>query len=138
MAVATGVAPIVDLIRARVPAEGTAGTGGEYVVGYVEYAATVTAVRYMPDSAVTGAATNHKRLSVVNKGTAGSGTTEAAGLALDNGVNAAAFDAKDITLSGTAANRDVAEGSVITFKSTVVASGIALPAATVEVELARN
>lgn len=138
MATATGAIQLVDTLRVRLPAEGTAGTGGEYVLGYVEYAATVTAVRYMPDAAVTGAATNHKTLTVRNRGTAGAGTTATAAITFASGTNAAAFDATSLTLDATAANRDVAADSVVTLLSAVVGTGMTLPAGTIEVELTRN
>jgi hypothetical protein len=138
MGTPTGNFPSVDVIRAVVPAEGTAGTGGEYPAGMAEYASRISEVRYIPSAAVTGVASNNKAISVVNKGTAGSGTQSAAAITFGNGTNAAAFDSTNVPLDSTATNRDVPAGAVISVKSTVNGTGMTLPAGVVEIELTRD
>lgn len=116
----------------------SAGSDLTTVVCEAPFAGTITRVGYIPITAVTGADTNSRTLTVTNRGQAGSGTTVAATLALTNGVNAAAKDEKAVTLSGTAANLVVAEGDVITFESTHVGTGIADPGGRVVIEFARS
>lgn len=133
----TGQAPLVEVFRAPVA---PVATGSDYstVVCAAPYDATVTAVKYVPNTTITGAATNTRKHDLLNKGQDGSGSTNAASLQYNNGVNAPAFDAKDITLSGTAANLAVVAGDVLAFASTHVGTGLADPGGTVEVTLSRN
>jgi hypothetical protein len=104
-------APFVQVIERNVPAVSTANASDDTVLGQAPFACTVTSVQYVPEAAITGAATNHRTVSLVNRGQAGSGTTTVASLAFDSGsVTAAANDEKTITLSGTAANLTLAAG----------------------------
>lgn len=114
------------------------GADGSYSVGPCPFAGTVAAVTYTPSAAITGANTNSRTLTLVNKGQAGSGSTTVATLALTTGVNAAAFDETPLTLSGTAANLEVAEGDVLAFVSTHVGTGIADPGGEVTVTVSRS
>lgn len=102
------------------------------------WAGTVTEATYAADTAITGANTNSRTLSLINKGGAGSGTTAVATLALTSGVNCTAFDEKAITLSATAADLVVAAGDVLAWKSLAVGTGIADPGGTVKVVLSRS
>ena len=104
----------------------------------VEFAGTITEVGYIPVAAITGVATNTRKVSVVNAGSAGSGSTEAAALQFDSGVNAAAHDKKVITLSGTSTNLVVAAGDVLKWVSLHVGTGIADPGGAVIVKIARS
>jgi hypothetical protein len=129
--------PLVRTLEAHMDAEGTAGTPSEAVIGEAPFAGTVTAVRYIPEAAITGAATNHKSVQVYNRGGAGAGTTVVATLAFDNGVNATAWDAKAITLAAAPATT-VAAGDLLTARSVVVGTGMALPAGKVEIDISRS
>lgn len=137
MGTATGRLRTVQTLRARVPAEGTAGTGGEYALGRNPFgaAAAVTAARYLPDTTVTGVATNNKTIEVISKGTNGTGTTSTASISFGNGTNAPAFDDTALTLNATTANRDVVADAMLSIKSTVVGTGMVLPAGLIEVDL---
>lgn len=99
---------------------------------------TVTAVSYVPVAAVTGANTNSRTVSVVNHGQDGSGSTSVASLAFVSAVNAAAYDEKDITLSGTPANLTVVAGDILEGRSLHIGTGIAEPGGTLFVTLARS
>jgi hypothetical protein len=55
-----------------------------------------------------------------------------------NGTNAAAFDERAITLSGTPANLVLAAGDVLALQSLHVATGITDPAGMVRVTVSRN
>lgn len=131
-------APFVQVIERNVPAVSTAGNDDDTVLGQAPFACTVTSVQYVPEAAITGAATNNRTVSLVNKGQAGSGTTTVASLTFDNGVNAAANDEKTITLSGTAANLVLAAGDTLQWRSIHVATGITDPGGVVRVTISRN
>ena len=131
-------APFVQVIERNVPAVSTAGNDDDTVLGQAPFACTVTSVQYVPEAAITGAATNNRTVSLVNKGQAGAGTTTVASLAFDNGVNAVANDEKTITLSVTAANLVLAAGDTLLWRSIHVATGITDPGGVVRVTLSRS
>lgn len=103
----------------------TAGTADESPIWRAPIACRVTAVRYLAETAITGTATNYGTLSLQNKGTAGSGTTEIATFAFDTPTtdDVAAFDEKALTLSGTPANLVLAAGDVVSVKKAVAGTG---------------
>jgi hypothetical protein len=131
-------APYVQVIERNVPAVSTAGNDDDTVLGQAPFACTVTSVQYVPEAAITGADTNSRTVSLVNKGQAGSGTTTVASLALTNGVNASANDEKTITLSGTAANLVLAAGDTLQWRSIHVGTGITDPGGVVRVTISRS
>lgn len=96
-------------------------------------AGAVTDVEYVPDAAITGAATNNRTLSLVNKGQDGTGTTVMASLNFAGGTNAAANDERAVTLSVVAGATNVAAGDVLAFLSTHIGTGIADPGGLVKV-----
>lgn len=98
----------------------------DYVVE-APYDGVVSGASYAPVATITGADTNSRTLSVINKGQAGAGTAVAATLALTAGVNAPAYDEKALTLSGTPANLVVAAGDQLVFRSLHIGTGIADP-----------
>lgn len=98
-------------------------------------AGKITGVTYTPNTVLTGANTESRTLSVLNRGAAGSGTTEIASKAFTSGVNAPAGDETAITLTSTAADLVVAAGDIIAFKSLHVGStGLADPGGLVQIE----
>lgn len=97
---------------------------------------TVTAVTYTTPTAITGANTNTRSVSLVNKGQAGSGTTVVATLQFNSGVNTTASVPKTITLSSTPADLVVVAGDVLQWQSTAVGTGIADPGGLVQVTIA--
>ena len=108
-------------------------------LGIAPFAGTITGVRYIPTSVLTGADTNSRTLAVYNRGQAGAGTTKAAEKAFTSGVNAPANDATDITLSGTGANLVVAAGDALDWESLHVGgTGLADPGGVVEVDITRS
>ena len=129
-------APLVRKYEAEIPAIAAASNGSAPI--RAEYAGTVTSVTYVPSAAMTGAATNNRTISVVNRGQDGTGSTVVASLNFASGTNAAAYDEKDITLSGTAANLVVAEGDILEVRSAAVGTGIADPGGTAFVTISRN
>jgi hypothetical protein len=131
-------APFIRPIEADVPAVSTAGNSDDSVLTQAPFAGTVTAVEYIPEAAITGAATNNRTVSLVNKGQAGSGTTVIATLNFASGVNATANDQKTIPLSATAADLVIAEGDVLQWRSVAVGTGIADPGGLVRVTVSRT
>lgn len=131
-------APYVRVIEADVPAVSTAGNDDDTVITQAPFDCTVTAVQYVPEAAVTGANTNTRSVSLINKGQAGSGTTTVATLQFDSGVNAAASDEKSLTLSGTPANLVLAAGDTLLWRSLHVGTGITDPGGLVRITLSRN
>lgn len=131
-------APYVRVIEADVPAVSTAGNDDDTVIAQAPFDGTITAVDYVPEAAITGAATNHRTVSLVNKGQAGSGTTTVATLTFDTGVNAAANNERTITLSETGANLVVAAGDTLQWRSIHVATGIADPGGLVRITVSRS
>ena len=101
-------------------------------------AGTVTAVGYATVTAITGANTNTRSVSLVNKGSSGSGTTVIATLQFDSGVNTTANVPKTITLSATPVNLVVAAGDMLQWQSTHVGTGIADPGGLVGITIAAN
>lgn len=135
---APDTAPRTEKYQMVVPAVGAAADDTTTIFE-APYACTVTSVSYVPDTTLTGADTDSRTDSLINKGAAGSGTTEIAALAFVSGVDATAFDEKAITLSGTAANLVLAAGDIVAWKSLHVGStGLADPGGTVIVEITRN
>ena len=128
--------PYSSKISENVPDVATA-TDDTKILAEAQFACTVSEVTYTPDAALTGANTNTRRVALLNKGTDGTGTDIIAELQFNSGVNMAAGDEKTITLSGTAANLEVAEGEILAWESEAVGTGIADPGGLVQVTLTR-
>jgi hypothetical protein len=131
-------APLIHTTEYPVNPQSTAGSDLNTVLGAAPYASTVTAVTFIPLSAVTGAATDNRTIALVNAGTAGTGTVSVASLAFASGVTAAALVPKAVTLSGTGANLVLAAGDVLEWTSTHGGSGIADPGGCVRITTSRN
>lgn len=131
-------APHIQVMQAMVPGQATAGTDDSWVLFEVPFDATVTAVSYTTDAAITGHASNNRTFSVINTGNAGTGATTIASVTTNTSNNFVAFDEKALTLSGTAANLIVASGNIIKFLSDASGDGVADPGGVVQVTLSRN
>jgi hypothetical protein len=131
-------APLVRVIEESVPAVTTAGNSDDSVLAQSPYAGTVTAVQYVPEAAITGAATNNRTVSLVNKGQAGSGTTVVATLTFASGTNATANNEVSLTLSSTAADLVVAEGDTLQWRSIANGTGLADPGGIARVGVSRS
>lgn len=116
----------------------TAGNSLNTNIHVVQSAGAVSAVTYSTVTAITGANTNTRSVSLVNKGQAGAGSTVVATLQFNSGVNTTASDEKTITLSSTAADLVVAAGDVLQWQSTAVGTGIADPGGLVNVTIAAS
>jgi hypothetical protein len=116
----------------------TTGTAGDQTLGEAPYAGTVSDVSFTPEAAITGDNTNKRTFTLVNKGQAGAGSTVIATLDFVTGVNGVAFDEKQFTLSGTAANLVVASGDILAVVEAVAGTGLANPGGLVQVEITRS
>ena len=121
-------------LEANVPAQGTAGSTQDWVIGEAETGGTVKEVTIIPEAAVTANATNYRTFRVINKGQSGAGSTVVASFATDTVTtdDLVAFDEKALTL-GSAANLVIAEGDVLVADETVAASGVAHGGYTIKV-----
>lgn len=130
-------APLVSAISRVVPnAAQTADASTP--IGVAPFAGVAVAVQYIPDTAITGADANTRAVSLVNRGDDGTGDTVVATLTFEEGVDAAAFDAVDITLSTVEDATSVAEGDVLEWLSADVGSGLADPGGLVQVNISRS
>jgi hypothetical protein len=120
-------APFGKVMQNPVAPEATVGNSRNTNLVRVDSAGTVTSVTYAPVTAITGANTNTRSVSLVNKGQSGAGNTIVATIQYNSGVNAAASDENTVTLSGTPANLTVAAGDILQWQSTAVGTGIADP-----------
>ncbi|MDP2712303.1 MAG: hypothetical protein Q8O56_13885 [Solirubrobacteraceae bacterium] len=132
--VATAIVAGIDGIGTSTRALG-AGITSSAIIATVNRPGRVTAAVYIPKAAITGADTNTRTLTIVNRGQDGTGTTVIATLALTDGINADAFTATAMTLSGAAANKKVANGDVLTAVSTHIGTGLADPGGRVQVTI---
>lgn len=121
-------------VRAAVLGQATAGTVDDWAVMRFPTDAVITAVRWIPHAAVTGAATNNFAIQAINKGAAGAGTTGVTtAKTYANGTNSAAYVPESLTLSSTATDLNVAAGDVLALVRTVNGTGLAMPDGQVEV-----
>lgn len=127
-------APRTDAIETVVPAV-TIAADDSTNIGRAPYAATVTAVTYTPEAAITGAPTDNRTFSLINKGQAGAGTTVVATRIAT--VTLAADDENTITLSVVAGATTLVAGDVLEWASVHNASGVADPGGLVSVSLSR-
>jgi hypothetical protein len=104
----------------------------------------VVEAKYIADTAITGAATNNRKLQVLNKGADATGTNVAAEIQFESGTDAAAWVPVDLTLDTTDATSDgiyekrrFSEGDVLCWHSAAVGTGIADPGGTAVVTLQR-
>jgi len=127
----TRLSDLLNVLRFHIPIPvdfNTAGTADEEPVLIAPIACKITGVTFVPESAITGDATNYATLSLQNKGAAGTGTDEIATFAFDTPTtdDVVAFDGKALTLSGTAANLELALGDVVSIKKAIAAAGMVL------------
>lgn len=131
-------APLLRSLEANVAAV-AAGSDLVTQIGKAPFAATVTGVTYAPGANITGANTDSRTVSLINKGLDGNGAVVIATLAMVSGVNSLDFDEKTITLSVTAADLVLAEGDILAWSSAHVGStGLADPGGRVFVAISRS
>lgn len=84
----------------------------------------IKSISFTPDSAISGANTDSRTLSVQNKGTNGTGTTVLGSYALTLGNNIAACSAYELVID--AGGFTLGENEVLSFLSTHVGAGLVI------------
>lgn len=107
------------------------------LVDSVYEAETVSSVLYIPQGAVTGAATNNRAFTLYNRST-GAGTVAVATLSLVSGTNLSDNVPKAITLSTASGALLLAAGDVLEWESLHVLTGLADPGGRVNVNTTRT
>lgn len=118
-------------VQARIAAV-SAGSTGEWAIFKAPEACEITGAYIVTDADITGADTNYMTLSIVDKGSDGSGTTAIASLAFTSGTDATAFDA--LSLGTLGAGKTLAAGDVVSFKKAEAGSGMNMPNLLVVIE----
>lgn len=122
-------------LQSQAPARG-AVADGQTTVGEAPFTNKVIGVSYIPDAAIVGADVETRRVSLVNRGQDGTGSTEIAALAFAAGVNAAENDEKPLILAAAEADRVVYKGDVLEWVSdSQGVTGLADPGGLVQVEI---
>ncbi|HEY3875562.1 MAG TPA: hypothetical protein VGM92_08790 [Candidatus Kapabacteria bacterium] len=129
----TGNSPFTTTIRFPSAPVATAGNDLDTPACIAPHSGTITSVNYITPSALTGANTNSRTVSVLNK----TQSLTPATLAFTSGVSTVAFTAKNITL-GNAANVAVIAGDVLDWNSLHVGTGLADPGGLVEITITRS
>lgn len=97
---------------------------------------TVTAVRIIPQAAMTGDDTDHATIGVLNKELDGTGTVQVAPQKVyDTGTDLVAFDSDSLPVSATAADLTVEKNEVLALSIKKVASGLVTPDLVVEIDV---
>src|SRR5688572_11514220 len=129
--------PLVRKLEATVPAV-AAGATADQTIGEAPFAGTVTSASFTPEANMTGAATDKRVLTIVNKGADGNGTTVVATLDFADGITATDFNESAFTLSAVANATTVAAGDILAYVSTHAGTGIADPGGKVQLEITRS
>lgn len=122
-------APLTRVREEVVPGVATSSSD-DTVIGQAHFAGTVTKVEYVPTAAMTGAVTNNRTVSLINKGQDGASTTVVATLIFAAGVTAAASNEILIPLT---VNTAVVEGDTLLWRSVHNGGGIADPGGLVRI-----
>jgi len=128
--------PFTRTFSVRVTGTAAATATRDDAVLIVPIAGAVTGVAIVPSSTLTGAATDNKTLSLINKGLTGGDTRVAATqtFALTTNV-ATAFDEFALTVSGTAATVACVAGDVLALSQIKVGNGLTVPDMLVKVSI---
>lgn len=111
-----------------------AGTAIEWPLLIAPFNLLITAVRWTPAAAVTANGTNFATLNLRNRTGGGAGTAVPASRAY-SATNSVAQVAEAMTLSGTAADLNLAAGDVLTLQVAHSGTGLTIPAGLVQVTL---
>lgn len=114
-----------------VAGQATAGTADEFTGFVAPYNLKITGVKWVPKAAITANGTNFFTLTLRNR-TTGAGTAQPATRSYA-ATNSSALTSEAMTLSSTASDLNVAAGDHLSVEKLVTASGLAMPAGTVQV-----
>ncbi|MGH8575339.1 MAG: hypothetical protein ACREXJ_00135 [Gammaproteobacteria bacterium] len=119
-----------------VAGQATAATVDEFSGLVAPFDLKITAAKWIPAAAITANASNYFTLTLRNR-TTGAGTALPASRSYA-ATNSTAFVAEAMTLSGTAADLEVAEGDLLTVEKLVTGTGLAMPDGVVQVTVRAN
>lgn len=108
-----------------IPAAAAGDATAEWVIFEAPFAVVIESVRIIPSAAITGADSNSANLNLINRGTAGAGTTELANRDYASGTDEAKAVAR--ALYAPADGLSVAAGTVLVLQREKVGNGLALP-----------
>lgn len=114
------------VISIPIAAQATAGNADSFGGVQVPFACTVQSVQWVPQAAVTANGTNYATLELRNGGATGASTTAVATRSYA-ATNSVALTAEAVTLSGTAANLNLAAGDILYVDRAVSGTGVATP-----------
>jgi hypothetical protein len=110
--------------RSTIPAQATAGTVQSTDIAEVPFNGTIIGASLTTPVAVAANATNYRIFTLQNRGAAGTGTTVLA--TLDTSTTGfVAHDEREMVLSATPADLEVAAGDILAIVETVAAAGVA-------------
>jgi len=116
-------------INLRSLASGATNTTQEFANYVVQHDMKLAAAYATLIASLTGAATDYANFNIVNKGTAGTGTTIMASLAFTSGITATLEIPKAFTLSTTAANLLLSSGEIVAVAAKGGGAGAVYPIA---------
>jgi hypothetical protein len=127
-----------EKLEASVPAAGAAVVQ-DTVLGRSPIAGRVHSVIVTPEAAVVANAAANRTFRVVNKGQAGTGNTVVASFQTDTPTtdDLAAYNDKEIPLSSTPSDLNVAEGDTFTADEIVTGAGVAHSGYKIALEITR-
>lgn len=123
--VVAGIEQLHPTVRLHLEPQGTANATRTTVIGVAPFAGVVSSVSFVAAAAITGDDTDNRKFAVVNKGQAGAGTTEVAGVTFETDVDAAAAVAMAVPVADDAGDLVVAAGDVLTLVETISGTGLA-------------
>lgn len=116
--------------ESQIDSVGAGDATEEQTIFVAPHKCVVEEVGITPDAAVTGNDTNRKNLNVIDKGSAGTGTTEIGNVDLGTGTN---LVAKDRTTLLTGGSTEMEKGDVLSLQIEQVGTGVAIPRSRVDV-----
>lgn len=131
-------APLRRVVEQDVPAVSTATNDADTILAQAPFDGTVAEVQYVPAAGITGADTNTRTVSLVNRGQDGSGTTVVATLTFASGTNATADNEVTVPVSGVADATNIVEGDTLAWHSAHVGTGMTDPGGLARVTLSRG
>lgn len=120
------------ILLVAVPGQPTAGTADDFVGFVAPFNMKIIGVKWIPAAAIAANGTNYFTMNLRNRGAAGAGATAIATRSYV-ATNSTANVAEAMTLSGTAADLNVAAGDVITVDKVNTGTGLAMPDGVVQV-----
>lgn len=111
--------------QAYIPAAAAGDATKNWPIFFAERPCRVLSVGVVPQATITGQNTNTFHWNVINRGTAGAGTTEIGNVDFVSGTNVTGFDFREIVVE--TAGRRLSTGEVLALQRELIGSGLAAP-----------